>query len=587
MLGSAIFKSLRKKDISGAKKIEAFAYGWYLKNTLKISLNKEGRKRIVWIGKDPYSLGELKEKLRDEKVNVHLPDAESSIFNWAKDDTIVPEKETFEKLYRAFRTDGVTEGSALLSFKEFFEQPLLVMEKLHKYAKKYFNKKKGKNKKRAFTEEQLIKYQKELAQQVFNSKASTEEEKRNVIKYLFSTLTLFVIGSKSAYSKQLILLEMRDFLEKADTISGNITTKNLIKKKLTLSERHLISNHINMIQRLIIYFRQHYLVFSLCILCVIFLTWLSYWHIEKSYKQKTFEEVAIPSFKRQDKVPSPKSFENTIKPILTLFGLNECSERKVSKVYEAEELVAEIELEKDNARMVQNLTKAIKLDSTFSYAYYKLGGIYMKENNYQLSLIEYSNAVKYDPDNSYYHLFRGISNWLTGNDELALKDLNNSLENFSDSSECVGFRQAPWVLKGYINFGLKNFEDAKESFEVAISLAPTFPQMRQYLAYTYDALGDFENAISSAQTALILARDSLSRDDIYGLYGSLALFYLKLASPKTNKSDKTKNKSYRITHLEKAILYADSAAMLSPNPSEELAAKAVCEEELRKIISSP
>jgi tetratricopeptide (TPR) repeat protein len=60
-----------------------------------------------------------------------------------------------------------------------------------------------------------------------------------------------------------------------------------------------------------------------------------------------------------------------------------------------------------------------------------------------------------------------------------------------------------WIVKGYCEFNSERLKDALASLEKAYSLDPEKPEIQYFLARTYAALGDPQNAVTYLQYALL------------------------------------------------------------------------------------
>jgi tetratricopeptide (TPR) repeat protein len=61
----------------------------------------------------------------------------------------------------------------------------------------------------------------------------------------------------------------------------------------------------------------------------------------------------------------------------------------------------------------------------------------------------------------------------------------------------------PWIVKGFCEFTTERTKDALASLEQAYSIDPEKPEIQYFLARTYDALGDPQNAVTFLQYAIV------------------------------------------------------------------------------------
>ena len=74
-----------------------------------------------------------------------------------------------------------------------------------------------------------------------------------------------------------------------------------------------------------------------------------------------------------------------------------------------------------------------------------------------------------------------------------------------------------WYLKGTIAFGAKDFGTALESFQKAEECSGTIPALYFSIANTYDAMGDYENALNYSRKVENALPYQDHGGDVYGI----------------------------------------------------------------------
>jgi len=84
--------------------------------------------------------------------------------------------------------------------------------------------------------------------------------------------------------------------------------------------------------------------------------------------------------------------------------------------------------QKNNEAAIEEFTKAIELDSSYSYAYYNRALSYYRIGNLESSLADYNKAIELEPDNPYWTYERGLLHFKLGYREKAIIDLERAIE---------------------------------------------------------------------------------------------------------------------------------------------------------------
>ena len=76
---------------------------------------------------------------------------------------------------------------------------------------------------------------------------------------------------------------------------------------------------------------------------------------------------------------------------------------------------------------IQDYTRAIRLEPTFTIAYNYRGFAYNQKSRYDLAVQDFSKAIELEPDSSYYNS-RGIAHYSQGNYKEAIYDYTQSIQ---------------------------------------------------------------------------------------------------------------------------------------------------------------
>jgi tetratricopeptide (TPR) repeat protein len=131
---------------------------------------------------------------------------------------------------------------------------------------------------------------------------------------------------------------------------------------------------------------------------------------------------------------------------------------------------------------IVSFTRALEYDSTFAMVYYHLSRLI--DVRFIDQAIEYlENTTRLG---QYY--IQGQQAFISGDVTLYIDKLKTITEEFPDEKRA--FHELGTVL-----YGQSRFEESKVNFLSAIKIDPMYKEAINSLAYTYDKLGDFENAI--------------------------------------------------------------------------------------------
>jgi tetratricopeptide (TPR) repeat protein len=167
-----------------------------------------------------------------------------------------------------------------------------------------------------------------------------------------------------------------------------------------------------------------------------------------------------------------------------------------------------------NVEAIESFQKALEYDSTLAMAYYYLSGLSGIAGRRHIN-----QAVKYidhaGSRDKYY--IRSRMATYSRNSDSAIAILNEAVRRFPDEK---GFH----YQLGQLHYTYRNdYAGAARHFNTVLSLDPAYKQAYNFLAYCYDRMGEFENAIEAINKCIALAPDEPnpydSRGEIYANNG--------------------------------------------------------------------
>ncbi len=165
----------------------------------------------------------------------------------------------------------------------------------------------------------------------------------------------------------------------------------------------------------------------------------------------------------------------------------------------------------------ESFQKALKLDSTFAMAYYRLAGLESGEEQKKLTekAVKYSDRVSQKERDYIKVLEAGVA----GNQAQAIKQLEKIVERYPDEKEAF------FTLGSFYQIRLRKSEEAVRYLNKAIEIDPLYKVAYNLLAYTYNDMGDFEKSIWAINKYISLAPDEAnpydSRADLYAYNGRI------------------------------------------------------------------
>jgi len=147
--------------------------------------------------------------------------------------------------------------------------------------------------------------------------------------------------------------------------------------------------------------------------------------------------------------------------------------------------------------------KAIQLDSTFAMAYFYLSQL--ADRSYITQAVKYAENTG-RLEQYYIHSHEAA---LNGDYDGAIDQLQQVAKEFPDEKEA-------YYRMGLYAYNQRKFEEAARYFNQAVALDPLYTRSYNYLAYTYDQLGEYEKAIEAINEYIALAPDEPNPYDTKG-----------------------------------------------------------------------
>ncbi len=165
----------------------------------------------------------------------------------------------------------------------------------------------------------------------------------------------------------------------------------------------------------------------------------------------------------------------------------------------------------------KSLRRALEYDSSFAMAYYQLANITGIEDQEELlsKAVKYSDRVSHK-EKRYIESMQALR---LGDYHRAVNALQEIVERYSD--EKYAFLHLGIIQSDFLG----NPENSADQFEKAIAIDPLYKPAYNWLAYTYDELGDFERSLWAINEYIALAPEEANpydtRADIYANNGKI------------------------------------------------------------------
>jgi len=134
-------------------------------------------------------------------------------------------------------------------------------------------------------------------------------------------------------------------------------------------------------------------------------------------------------------------------------------------------------------------------NSNDSSGYAKRGLDYLKKNQLDAAIREFTEAIRIDPKNFSAYANRGAAHGMQGKSEYAIKDLNDAIKLNSNNSSCYVSRGAVYLNQG-------RYDEAIKDFNAAIKLNPDDSCAYRNRGKAYYAQDKYEFAIKDFDEAI-------------------------------------------------------------------------------------
>lgn len=465
-------------DLSAFRKLEEFAYCWYLKETLDIKNKTENGRNLILILNVPYSQKELRDNIEEAKENDGLPEIHQNIVKWLNDDTIILEKETLEQIYHTFKGDYKEKGGELLSFTTLFNEPLLVIRILLEHGLNYLekiksiNRKEDKQKRYAFSRSHLIIYSVELSKQANEKGELSEEDILQIARYLFTIIGGLLIG-KNTHAKQKILIQTSEEVKKLSEVGSNVATQAEFKRLRQNIENYVNTNPVPLTQGLIAKLLFSIIPKTLIIVCSILVIGILVYFELIENRNSTIVNSGEP-----------------------FFG--------ITKVYDPNSPLAKGMHNMDSAnywlqlaiKTSNNNLKVVYCNRAINWKYdlidaYLHRGIAKSQMGYRRdAIIDFTSCIIINPQNYYPYYGRGLQRLQLNLPYSALRDFNKALALDVNSSWII------FMVRGRTYAGLAKYNEAINDIEQVIKLNPSFMDSYFLMGQVTMELGHFYRAIN-------------------------------------------------------------------------------------------
>lgn len=139
-----------------------------------------------------------------------------------------------------------------------------------------------------------------------------------------------------------------------------------------------------------------------------------------------------------------------------------------------------------------DLTAAIEADPTFEPVWETRGDMLRNNNQCDLALADYDQAIRLSPDRAPLHFNRALCRLDQDQIDGGIIDLDNAVQLDAENKD--GLAVAALGVKAVVDNDRKNFEGALKSFDSAIALDPGNPLLYLDRGKVWNAKGDAEKA---------------------------------------------------------------------------------------------
>jgi protein O-mannosyl-transferase len=148
-------------------------------------------------------------------------------------------------------------------------------------------------------------------------------------------------------------------------------------------------------------------------------------------------------------------------------------------------------------KAIDDISKAIQLDSDYSKAdrnlakaYYNRGNMYMNNRELNKAVYDFGKSIEINPENPRVYYNRG-------NVFSDLQEYEKALTDYSKAIELDPSDAKPYINRGMVYGSLKQFDKALNDFEKAEKVSPNSEETLFNRGLLYMNMGNYENAIQT------------------------------------------------------------------------------------------
>jgi protein O-mannosyl-transferase len=146
---------------------------------------------------------------------------------------------------------------------------------------------------------------------------------------------------------------------------------------------------------------------------------------------------------------------------------------------------------------LKDFDKSIELNPEYTQAYYNRGNIYADMQDYDKALADYSKAIELNPEGAKAYINRGYVSGIKKEYESATKDIDKAIELNPNDAEA-------YYNRGILFMNMEKYDRAIEAFDKAIDLNPNDAEAYLNRGYVYSLAKRYNEAISNFSKAIEL-----------------------------------------------------------------------------------
>ncbi len=152
---------------------------------------------------------------------------------------------------------------------------------------------------------------------------------------------------------------------------------------------------------------------------------------------------------------------------------------------------------KEYGKAIDDFSKAIEFDPSHTAAYYNRGDAWNELKEYGKAIDDFSTAINLDPSDAAAYYNRGNA-WIK------LKEYGKAIDDFSKAIEFDPSHAAAYNNRGYVWNELEEYNKAIDDFSRAIELDPSYAKRYNNRGATWNELKEYRKAIDDCSKAIEL-----------------------------------------------------------------------------------